>query len=418
MDEVVVTPAILIPVLFVCLIAIQDATFSPPEKIGGFHRSEFSVKDIFIDNHNWDRYYYVHRREVRPVEREEVEKMLSCKGPDRGCYVYHCPNCDEYHTISFGCNSRLCSDCGKRYTDQWAKRLSSRMFDVPHRHAVLTLPDRLRVVLKEDRDRWKVVMDSAIKALNDTLSHALRKEVVAGAIVVLHPFGRHLGFNPHIHLLITEGGFERSKKFIHEMYIPFKALRRTWQYQVLTNLKKALPKTRENAKLIDQLFKDYPEGFYVHTPKESRITSRHKISRYVARYVRHPALANSRICGYDGKEVTFWYVDRDDVKQYETLSVDEFIGALIQHVPERQFKMIRYYGAYCRKWKSRYKRYLSHSSIRQCKLDELVAKKWPRCPNCGTQMEFVLFFKEDPPPPSEKWDFGTKLVDWDYLCAS
>jgi len=65
-------------------------------------------------------------------------------------------------------------------------------------------------------------MDSAIKALNDTLSHALRKEVLAGAIVVLHPFGR--------------------------------------------------------------------------------------------------------------------------------MSVDEFISAIIQHVPERQFKMIRYYGSYSRKW--------------------------------------------------------------------
>jgi hypothetical protein len=29
-----------------------------------------------------------------------------------------------------------------------------------------------------------------------------------------------------------------------------------------------------------------------------------------------------------------------------------------------------------------------------------------------------MFFKKDPPLPSEKWDFGTKLVDWDYLCAS
>ena len=41
------------------------------------------------------------------------------------------------------------------------------------------------------------------------------------------------------------------------------------------------------------------------------------------------------------------------------MSVDEFIGAIIQQVPERrlQFKMIRirYYGSYYRKWKSRYK---------------------------------------------------------------
>ncbi|MEA2074602.1 MAG: transposase [Euryarchaeota archaeon] len=52
------------------------------------------------------------------------------------------------------------------------------------------------------------------------------------------------------------------------------------------------------------MFKDYLEGFYVHAPEESRITSRHRIARYVARYVRHPAIANSRICGYNGREVT------------------------------------------------------------------------------------------------------------------
>ena len=60
---------------------------------------------------------------------------------------------------------------------------------------------------------------------------------------------------------------------------------------------------KENAKLIDRMFKDYPEGFYVHAPEESRITSRHKISRYVARGIRQ-AIANSRICGYNGREVT------------------------------------------------------------------------------------------------------------------
>ena len=62
-------------------------------------------------------------------------------------------------------------------------------------------------------------MDSAIKALNATLAHALRKKVLAGAISVLHPFARDLGFNHHIHLLITEGGFDKSGKFVHKKFI-------------------------------------------------------------------------------------------------------------------------------------------------------------------------------------------------------
>jgi len=29
-----------------------------------------------------------------------------------------------------------------------------------------------------------------------------------------------------------------------------------------------------------------------------------------------------------------------------------------------------------------------------------------------------MFFKKDPPLPSENGEFGTKLGDWNYLCAS
>jgi len=57
---------------------------------------------------------------------------------------------------------------------------------------VMTLHDKLRPVLRGDRGLWKVVMDSVIKALNDSLSHSLRKRVLAGAIIVLHPFARDM----------------------------------------------------------------------------------------------------------------------------------------------------------------------------------------------------------------------------------
>ncbi len=33
-------------------------------------------------------------------------------------------------------------------------------------------------------------------------------------------------------------------------------------------------------------------------------------------------------------------------------------------------------------------------------------------------MEFVGYFKKDPPVIPEKWEFGTKLDDWNYLRVS
>ena len=71
MEEMVVSPAILFLFFLLYLSDVQEAIVSPPIKIGWFHGSEFSVKGIFTENHNWDRYYYFHRQQIRQVEKEE-----------------------------------------------------------------------------------------------------------------------------------------------------------------------------------------------------------------------------------------------------------------------------------------------------------------------------------------------------------
>jgi len=371
-----------------------------------------TVKDIFLDNHNWDVYCHQNRGSIREVERVEVEKMLSCKEGDKGFFVYYCPCCNESRIVYFGCNSRLCSCCGKKYTERWTQSLQRAMFDVTHRHMVMSVPDRLWLVIREHRELLKVLMDVAIQVVNDTLSYCLRKDVMAGVIVVLHPFSRDISFKPHIHILVTEGGFDNQGRFIGKKYIPARAMRMTWQYQVLTRFKQVLPRTPGYAVFIDRMFKEYPEGFYVYLPKTSRIASKRMIGKYVARYIRHPAIANTRICGYDSKTATFWYKDNDGVKHVVTMDVFEFIGALIQHIPDRQFKMIRYYGAYARKWKASFAFYLQ-GSITQSKLNNFPRNRSVKCPVCGQVMEFVMYWKNEPPP---KYVFGTQILDWNYMC--
>lgn len=374
-----------------------------------------SVRDIFILDDNWDRYQLRHRDTIREVEVIEVEKMLSCR--QRGCFMWWCPNCGEHHLQRLGCNSRLCSRCGKRYADRWSAELAGKMFDVPHRHIVMTIASELCCLIRSDRSLMKVLMDSCIQALSDTFSYFLRRDVIAGAIVVLHPFGRDLGFRPHLHVLATEGGFDKrnGNQFVHKWFIPFGALRKTWQYQVLTRFKSALPKTPAYAALISRLFTEHREGFYVHAPKEGRIESKRKVARYVGRYVRHPAIANSRISGYEGGAVAFWFEDNEAVRHDRVMAADEFIAAVVQHVPERQFKMIRHYGAYNRRTKRQYGRAASeHGSIGQAVLADFVRRKWCfTCPRCGLPMELVMYYKQGPP---EEPKFGSRITDW--LCLA
>ena len=247
------------------------------------------------------------------------------------------------------------------------------------------------------------------------MSHKLRQKVKVGAIVVLHPFSRDLSFKPHLHLLITEGGFDRYGKFSPLTFIPANAMRKVWQYEVLTNFKMYLPQTWHYSRLIDRLFKKYPMGFYVYLPKETRITNPRRIIKYVGRYVRHPAIANTRICDYDGKKVIFWYRDNQEKIHMVTMVIDEFISALIQHILDSHFKMIRYYGAYARRSKKRYRHYLSQRSIGQGILEDFQGSRSIPCPKCGSDMVLIEYAKKG---PLYKLPFGSTLDHWNLLIPS
>jgi alpha-D-ribose 1-methylphosphonate 5-phosphate C-P lyase len=100
-----------------------------------------------------------------------------------------------------------------------------------------------------------------------------------------------------------------------------------------------------------------------------------------------------------------------------TMAVREFIKALIQHIPDRNFKMIRHYGAYSRRTKRKYSGYLQRS-IRQVTFEDFITKvnKWaPNCPKCGRKMTFVCYEKR---PPIENEVFGCRLADWNHSLLS
>jgi hypothetical protein len=99
-----------------------------------------TVKHIFEDNRNWAAFRLAEKDNLRAVELNEVNKMLSCKDERRGFFTYECVHCGITKTVYFGCNSRICTNCGKNHTDKWAKSLQNALFTVPHRHAVFTIP--------------------------------------------------------------------------------------------------------------------------------------------------------------------------------------------------------------------------------------------------------------------------------------
>jgi hypothetical protein len=282
------------------------------------------------------------------------------------------------------------------------------MFDVPHRHIVFSIPRDLWYFVY-DKSQWKMYMECArtcfVNYIPVMLKTLKRKysSLEYGIICVFHPFGKDMKFHPHLHLLVTEGGFDKSGNFHHIKYFPAKGFRKTWQYVVMNQFQKCgLSNT-----FATEIFKKYPNGFYVWVHKQGRIKNRSLVSRYVGRYVRHPAISNRRITRFDGHHVYFYYEVEGEIVEV-IMTSDEFISSLIQHIPEPNFKMVRYFCAYSRRRKGKLGSKLQ-SGIKQTTLYKFGLIKPILCPFCHYEMEYVLYCRK-PPDGATEMDLG--LLKW------
>ena len=143
------------------------------------------------------------------------------------------------------------------------------------------------------------------------------------------------------------------------------------------------------------------EGFYVYAkPNKCNPTV---VAKYIGRYLGRPVIATSRIDSYDGENVTFHYNrHEDDQLVVETIPVMDFIARLIQHIPEKHFKQIRYYGLYARSRendkkislaiaKEKRKIILSFNRWRDCTLSSFGYDPL-KCPCCGETMLFLELY--------------------------
>ena len=87
----------------------------PPNNNNNYNNNKQKITLNQILKDNWDTYQFYHKSELRDVEIKEVEKTITCQDNSRGYAVYEC-SCEEIMIVHFGCNSRLCTHCGKKYT--------------------------------------------------------------------------------------------------------------------------------------------------------------------------------------------------------------------------------------------------------------------------------------------------------------
>lgn len=336
------------------------------------------IKNMMFDHIDWLN-ELDQAGKLRPCVLENIEKMLLCRTIYLGYDQFECPVCGNESIVPRSCHSRFCNACGVKYAKQLAAKAISFCLDVPHRHIVFTISDSLWGWFRQDRSRLNLIFIAARNTICALVNHNLyrkakrkgiknthylyknyRHSIHFGMITTLHTFGRDLKWNPHIHALVPELIYDPDKDEIKTFHhFDFKKLRNTFMYELLRLIEEEVGPSFKKDKYI--LYSKHKNGFYVYARtmnSDKEYTNQNNTKNingcitYTMRYVGRPAMAESRIIKYTKEEdtVEWFYHDHEDGKKYIVKeNTKSFIEKLLIHIPDENFRTVRYYGFYSNK---------------------------------------------------------------------
>lgn len=376
--------------------------------------SKLSIKHIFQEH--WDDYLSKNKDSIPQHVIDTVEKMLACRNPNKlGYHKYRCPDHPEISvTVPHSCKCGFCTTCGKILTDKFVDKINSAFPYATFHHICFTIPQSLRGLF----NNYRFLLNCMFRASSQTiLSWSNERHFLPAIICTIHTFGKRLNFNVHLHILVTAGGLalnSETPKWRNCPHFPFNMLRKRWQYLLITELKESIQSYLKNNPDCGELsvfsrpgaFSAYFNPLFDmewYVWESDELEPQDFTVSYVVRYTKRPPLAECRLHRYYNENeeyfVTFSYKERNYSPILWSLPVENFISLLIQHILDKGFKKVRYYGLLANRVRTYYldiiaklhkrmKRTITFFAWRRRQI--LFTGKDPlKCPICERTMQLV-----------------------------
>jgi len=319
-----------------------------------------------------------------PSHRRAMQDIVRCRTEAMGGQVFCCSNCGRMHYVYHSCRNRNCPKCYHDQTEAWFHGRRQELLPITYFHLVFTVPKDLHACLRSRQTPlYSILMQAAAKATIRLAEDPHYVGGLVGVLSVLHTWGRNLSYHPHVHCLVTGGGFDRNthewRSARDDFLIPVKALSRMFRD---TFKELAGPMLRGLA--IPSSVWRIPWVVNCQ-PVRGRLGN---VLTYLARYVHRIAITDNRILAVDDAQVTFGYRDtRDNQPKRMTLNAEEFIRRFLQHVLPRGFHKVRYYGLWAPG---------NRKLLRQLQL--LLATPDYPCPSTRVPPDAAINAPDDPRP--------------------
>ena len=360
----------------------------------------------------------------RRVVSDVVNDYLKCGDLREGFARIRCPDCCHEYLLAFSCRGRwFCPSCHAKKGIQFGEHLRSTiLYPVPHRQYVFSMPKILRLYFKYNRK----LLSKLCHCANFSLKHFFRTALNMptgdiGAVMAIQTFGDYGRWHPHLHVIVADGLFTESGSFYVMPKVDLVPLQALFRAAVLKML---LKEGKIDEDFVRKIMRwRYTSGFSVHKGEQLARDDgdgQEALAQYV---IRNPFSVEK--IHYQQQNGTVIYKSKmthgKNKKNFKLFKANEFIAAITQHIPDKSFQLVRYYGWYSNRARGdRAKRVLQKPSGDQTAVDvnvvildvaehqlkkipprtwrECIKKIWEvdplECPRCGAEMKIVSFINE------------------------
>ncbi len=274
-------------------------------------------------------------------------RSLDCVIFERGFARVRCPDCAAESLLAFSCKGRgLCPSCGAKRAAEFAAFLKDEVVaDVGRAQWVFTVPKLLRPYSIHHRQLLGPLCAAAWQTVRELMAVAAGEEkgFRPGMVAVVQTFGDQLNLHPHVHALVTRGGWTADGAWMPIPYVSASAAEALFRHKVLRLLQREGLLDEDRTRL---LLSWRHSGFSVHNSVTVPAGDRRALEA-LARYCLRNPVSLARLRWTPGSE-TATYLPRGghDDERAETLDALDFVARLLAHVPDPRRHLVHYYGAY------------------------------------------------------------------------
>lgn len=287
-----------------------------------------------------------------------------------------------------------------------------------HAQWVFTVPKMLRPYFLHHRELLGELCRAAWQTVREMMVAAAGERIRPGMVAVVQTFGSKINFHPHIHAIVSRGGWTAGGQWVPVASVDPHAAELLFQHKVLALLR--------DKELIDHdrialLLSWKHSGFSIHNSVAVEAEDSGAIERLV-RYVMRSPVSQDRLAfdhqtGEARLEPKARADDGAEAEQLERLDGDELVARVIVQIPDPKRHLIRSYGRYANAARAKRKRDAAQgglpsgaSRMAASELDsaerKAARKRWANlirhiyeldplvCPRCGGAMKIISFITE------------------------